>query len=67
MVEDWYVCCEHRGRGHGRRLYERLEDWFRSKACREVKSDTWASNTLSLKVHRALGFEGYSVVVRKRL
>ena len=67
LVEDWFVTVEHRGTGIGSTLYRKLEEWFRSNGCRQVRSDTWIANQLSRDVHAALGFVEYGVDLRKRL
>jgi aminoglycoside 6'-N-acetyltransferase I len=67
ILEDWFVTEDHRRTGVGSMLYQRLEEWFRSRGCRQVKSDTWMTNHLSRDVHGALGFVEYGVDLRKRL
>jgi aminoglycoside 6'-N-acetyltransferase I len=55
-VEGWYVAPELRRRGVGRRLVEVAERWARSRGCTEMGSDAHLSNTLSHRVHAALGY-----------
>lgn len=57
FVEGWFVAPEARGRGVGRALVERAEQWAREQGCRELASDTWADNEESERAHLALGFE----------
>src|SRR5690606_845010 len=57
FLEGGYVRPDHMGRGIGRALVERAEDWARRLGCTEFASDTWADNEASQRAHLALGFE----------
>jgi aminoglycoside 6'-N-acetyltransferase I len=57
FIEGWFVAAEQRGRGIGRLLIARAEDWAREQGCRELASDTWLDNEASARAHAALGFE----------
>lgn len=69
FIEGWYVLPRLRRQGIGRWLFVAAEDWCREHGCREIASDTWADHTLSVKAHRALGYdvEGTFVNFRKKL
>lgn len=69
FIEGWFVADGLRGEGIGRKLIVSAERWCRTQGCREVASDTWADHRLSVKAHKALGFdvEGTFVNFRKRL
>jgi aminoglycoside 6'-N-acetyltransferase I len=69
FIEGWYVAKRARRQGVGRALFAAAEKWCRSHGCREMASDTWADHRLSVKAHRALGYEveGAFVNFRKRL
>jgi aminoglycoside 6'-N-acetyltransferase I len=56
-VEGWYVTDSHRRSGIGSSLLHAAEDWAREQGCRELASDTPLSNSLSQRVHEALGFQ----------
>jgi aminoglycoside 6'-N-acetyltransferase I len=68
-VEGWYVGESYRRQGIARELLQAAEEWARSSGCREMASDTPLSNTLSQRVHEALGFTvaERAVLYRKRL
>lgn len=55
-VEGWYLDQDLRGRGFGRLLVARAEEWAREEGFTEIASDCRTDNELSIKVHRALGF-----------
>lgn len=54
--EDWFVESQFRRQGIGMSLYNALEKWFIETGCKQVHSDTWQGNELSIKAHRQLGF-----------
>jgi len=47
----------HRGRGLGRKLYERFFADVAAQGVREVRAVTWPGNRGSVGFHRAMGFE----------
>jgi ribosomal protein S18 acetylase RimI-like enzyme len=55
-VEDWFVEQQFRGQGIGIQLYNQLEKWFIENRCKQVRSDTWHGNELSIKAHQQSGF-----------
>ena len=55
-VEDWFVEQQARGQGIGMKLYNELEKWFIENGCKQVRSDTWQGNELSIKAHGQSGF-----------
>ncbi len=56
-LEGWFVRPEDRRRGLGRALVAAAADWARARGARELASDTWADNEVSVGAHVALGFE----------
>lgn len=56
-IEGWYVDAAARRRGVGRRLVEAAEDWAREHGCVEIGSDCLIKNPVSLRAHRAIGYE----------
>jgi aminoglycoside 6'-N-acetyltransferase I len=57
FVEGWFVREEHRGKGVGRELMYRAEEWARAHGCREMASDALIDNIGSENAHLVLGFE----------
>lgn len=66
-LEAWYVDPDWRGRGVGRALVERAEQWARDEGCQEMASDTTPFYPLSPGAHKALGFEEVERYFRKGL
>jgi RimJ/RimL family protein N-acetyltransferase len=65
--EDWYMEEQYRGKGIGIKLYNELEKWFKEKGFKQVMSDTWDGNELSIKAHKKLGFFVSGVMFGKKL
>ncbi len=65
--EDWYVREIYRKSGIGKRLYLELEKWFKENGCKQVLSETWFGNDLSVKAHENLGFFISGIRFSKRL
>ncbi len=63
FVEGLYVRPEHRRRRHGAALMAAAEAWARAKGCEEMASDAELHNTMSHRLHRALGFDETERVV----
>jgi aminoglycoside 6'-N-acetyltransferase I len=57
FLEGWYVDPEHRQSGIGGALLAAAEEWGRAQGCREIGSDTWIDEEVSVKAHVALGYE----------
>jgi aminoglycoside 6'-N-acetyltransferase I len=57
FVEGWFVHEAFRKQGIGAALMRAAEDWARKKRCREIASDTWIDDEMSIDAHQALGFE----------
>jgi len=56
FVEGLYVVPANRRRGVARDLVAAVAGWAAARGCRELASDASIRNTLSHRVHRALGF-----------
>lgn len=56
-LEGWYVSPGWRRQGVGTALVEAAESWARSRAAREMASDTQVDNTTSWLSHRQLGYQ----------
>jgi len=69
FVEGWFVAPRHRRQKVGRALMLAAEAWAAGHGCREMASDTWIDNPLSVRAHQALGFEvvGRTINFKKRL
>lgn len=65
--EDWFVEQQFRGQGIGIKLYNELEKWFIEKGCKQVHSETWQGNELSIKTHLQSGFFIAGVSFGKKL
>jgi aminoglycoside 6'-N-acetyltransferase I len=57
FVEGWFVHDAFRKQGIGRALMRGAEGWARTQGCREIASDTWIDDDISIDAHQALGFE----------
>ena len=56
-IEGWYIDEDLRGQGWGHKLVRAAEDWARSQGMKEMASDTWLENEVSIKAHLAMGYE----------
>ena len=65
-LEGWFVENDFRNRGIGRALVTAAEDWAFGNGCTEMASDAELGNELSLKAHRALGYDETSRLVHLR-
>lgn len=66
-LEAWHVDPDWRGRGVGRALVERAEEWARAAGCREMASDTTPFYENSPAAHTALGYSEVERYFRKDL
>jgi aminoglycoside 6'-N-acetyltransferase I len=57
FIEGWFVHEAFRKQGIGTALIRAAEDWARNQGCREIASDTWLDDEMSIDAHQALGFE----------
>ena len=57
FIEGWFVHEAFRKQGIGAALMLAAEDWSRKQGCREIASDTWVDDKMSIDAHQALGFE----------
>jgi putative acetyltransferase len=65
-VEGWFVDADVRRQGIGSRLLAAAQEWATAQGCREMASDAHIENLVSLKAHKALGFEESSRAVHLR-
>ncbi len=56
-IEGWFVHEPFRKQGIGGALMRAAEEWARTQGCREIASDTWIDDQMSIDSHQALGFE----------
>ena len=56
-IEGWWVDADIRRSGVGTALMRAAEEWCRRKGHTELGSDTDVQNEISLRAHRAMGFE----------
>lgn len=55
-VEAWYIKPEFQGKGYGKTLMQRAEEWALSRGYSELASDTEVDNERSIAMHSHLGF-----------
>jgi aminoglycoside 6'-N-acetyltransferase I len=56
-IEGWYVDEDLRGQGVGRALVNAAEEWARGQGLKEMASDTWLENEVSIAAHLKMGYE----------
>ena len=56
-IEGWLVDEDLRGQGIGKALVKTAEDWARGQGLREMASDTWLENDVSIAAHLKMGYE----------
>lgn len=56
-IEGWFVDEDLRGQGIGVALVRAAEDWARAQGLKEMASDTWLDNEVSIRAHIAMGYE----------
>jgi aminoglycoside 6'-N-acetyltransferase I len=56
FVEGWYVNDDRRRGGVGAALMHAAQEWSRAAGYRELASDTWLWNEISIEAHTRLGF-----------
>ncbi len=62
-IEGWFVDEDLRGKGFGHALVRRAESWARSQGLKEMGSDTWPDNEVSIRAHLAMGYEDAGRVI----
>lgn len=62
-IEGWYVDTDFRGKGFGRELLRKIEEWFKAEGCQEIASDTELDNVTSYNVHLKCGFKESSKLI----
>jgi aminoglycoside 6'-N-acetyltransferase I len=65
-VEGWYVEPDARGKGVGRALMRRAEEWSTARGHTELASDTEIDNMASLRAHERCGFEEVERLIKLR-
>jgi aminoglycoside 6'-N-acetyltransferase I len=55
-IEAWYVHPEFHGKGYGKQLIQKAENWVLNNGFTELASDTQVANKRSISVHKHLGF-----------
>ena len=66
-VADLCVHAEFRGRGLGRRLYERLRAWFLSRGIESIEVQVVRANPASQTFWRKMGFTDFLRTLRNDL
>lgn len=57
FIEGLYVREEARKHGIARTLLQAAEEWSRNQGAKEMASDTWIDQAVSIHAHQAMGFE----------
>lgn len=65
-IEGWYVDSDLRGEGVGKKLVIAAENWTIENGCNEMGSDAEVSNLISIKAHKALGYQVEESIVKFR-
>jgi ribosomal protein S18 acetylase RimI-like enzyme len=60
-VEEFFVTERMRGNGIGRKLFDKIIEEFKSKGCKSLGTDAYASNTKALDFYRKMGFNERSI------
>jgi aminoglycoside 6'-N-acetyltransferase I len=55
-LEAWFVNDDMRGKGVAGALIDAAENWARTKGCRDMASDTWLENAVSIRAHAKMGY-----------
>ncbi|CAG1006244.1 diamine N-acetyltransferase [Anaerolineales bacterium] len=55
-IEAWFVDERLRGKGVAGALTDAAESWAREKGCKEMASDTWLENEISIRAHAKVGY-----------
>lgn len=55
-VEEFFVTEQMRSKGIGRKLFDRMVEEFKSKGCKSIGTDAYATNTKALDYYKKLGF-----------
>ncbi len=55
-IEAWFVNENLRGKGIAGALTDAAETWAREQGCREMASDTWLENRVSIRAHVRAGY-----------
>src|SRR5207245_655079 len=55
-LEGWFVAAPFRKQGAGRSLMDAVERWAMSRGFTELASDAELGNSLSIRLHKRLGF-----------
>lgn len=62
-IEGWYVDKDLRRQGVGGALIRAMEAWAHQRGLREVASDTWLENEISIAAHQRLGYREVERIV----
>jgi aminoglycoside 6'-N-acetyltransferase I len=60
-IEGWYIDADIRNQGIGKLLVERFEEWARCNGFSEVGSDSELDNSVSIAIHRRLGYRDFGI------
>jgi ribosomal protein S18 acetylase RimI-like enzyme len=56
-LEEFFVTEQMRGKGIGKKLFDKIVEEFKREGCKSIGTDAYATNTKALKYYRKLGFK----------
>jgi len=62
-IEGWFVEADFRRQGVGAALVHAAQTWALAKGCREMASDCYLDNVMSLAAHQAIGYKETSRLI----
>lgn len=65
FIVDAFISKEHRGKGIGEKLTEKLLEWFKSKGIKWVKVSAFTTNISAIGFWKKMGFKDYVIEMTK--
>lgn len=65
FIDELYVEEDYRGIGVGRKLYEKLVEYFRKEKCTHLSLNTYAINKKAIAIYKKWGFMEFDLNLRK--
>jgi GNAT superfamily N-acetyltransferase len=66
-IMDFYIFPEHRRKGIGLAVLQRIEKEAKRRGANLLRSETGVENAASINLHQKFGFEAYRMSFEKRL
>lgn len=67
LISDFIIHPEFRGKGIGKQLLQKAEEYAKEKNIKYIKLSVFAANTNAKDIYKNLGFKEYSVTMLKRI